>query len=59
MPSTDQLKKWFKDHYEETLKDFFTFFLIKSFKKFTLNPVAYKNNVVAFVKNFLSFANFF
>ena len=35
MLSIDQLKKWFKDHYEETLKDFFTFL---SFPSISTDP---------------------
>ncbi len=35
MLSIDQLKRWFKDHYEETLKDFFTFL---SFPSISTDP---------------------
>lgn len=35
MLSIDELKKWFKDHYEETLQDFFTFL---SFPSISTDP---------------------
>lgn len=35
MPSVDELKKWFHDHYEETLADFFTFL---SFPSISTDP---------------------
>jgi acetylornithine deacetylase/succinyl-diaminopimelate desuccinylase-like protein len=34
-PSIEELKKWFKDHYEKTLKDFFTFL---SFPSISTDP---------------------
>ena len=38
--SSEQLKKWFKDHYDQTLKDFFTFL---SFPSISTDP-SYEND---------------